>query len=148
MSVSGVQAISVTQAGPAAQPNAVAGAADTRTRSLGIDRNAFMQLLLAQLRNQDPMKPMEDKEFIGQLAQLNTLEEMQKLNDNIVQLTMTQGLLQGSNLIGKWVKATNPDGTITEGLVSSVSMSNNQVSLVINGKTVALDQVLEVKAQA
>ena len=39
------------------------------------------------------------------MAQLNTLEEMQKLNDNLVQLTMTQGLLQGSNLIGKWVKA-------------------------------------------
>jgi flagellar basal-body rod modification protein FlgD len=142
MNVLGVQSIQSALAG---QSGAIAGAAESR--SLGVDRNAFMQLLLAQLRNQDPMKPMEDKEFIGQLAQLNTLEEMQKLNDNILQLTMTQGLLQGSNLIGKWVKAAGTDGVLTEGLVSSVSMANNQVSLVINGKSVLLNQVLEVKDQ-
>jgi flagellar basal-body rod modification protein FlgD len=142
MNVLGVQSIQSALAG---QSGAIAGVAESR--SLGVDRNAFMQLLLAQLRNQDPMKPMEDKEFIGQLAQLNTLEEMQKLNDNILQLTMTQGLLQGSNLIGKWVKAAGTDGVLTEGLVSSVSMANNQVSLVINGKSVLLNQVLEVKDQ-
>jgi flagellar basal-body rod modification protein FlgD len=118
------------------------------TRATGLDRDAFMQLLLAQLRNQDPMKPMEDKEFIGQMAQLNTLEEMQKLNDNLQQLSLMQGLLNGSNLIGRYVRASAADGSIIEGAVTSVSVSNKQVMLQIGGKTVPVSQVLEVRPQA
>lgn len=55
----------------------------------GFDANAFMMILLAQLRNQNPLEPMDDKELIGQMAQLNSLEELKKISagvDKLIQL--------------------------------------------------------------
>ncbi len=49
-----------------------------------LDENAFLRLLTAQLSNQDPLSPMEDKEFIAQLAQFSALEQIQNLNTNFV----------------------------------------------------------------
>lgn len=49
-----------------------------------LGKDAFLKLLITQLRNQDPLNPMEDKEFIAQMAQFSTLEQMQELNKNIV----------------------------------------------------------------
>jgi flagellar basal-body rod modification protein FlgD len=46
----------------------------------GFDANAFMAILLAQLRNQNPLEPMDDKELIGQMTQLNSLEELKKIS--------------------------------------------------------------------
>lgn len=50
-----------------------------------LDKDAFLRLLTTQLANQDPLNPMEDKEFIAQLAQFSSLEQMQNLNKNIVE---------------------------------------------------------------
>lgn len=49
-----------------------------------LGKDAFLKLLITQLRNQDPLNPMEDKEFIAQMAQFSTLEQMQELNKNIL----------------------------------------------------------------
>jgi flagellar basal-body rod modification protein FlgD len=46
----------------------------------GVDGSEFMQILLAQLRHQNPMEPMDDKELIGQMTQLNSLQELQKIS--------------------------------------------------------------------
>jgi flagellar basal-body rod modification protein FlgD len=49
----------------------------------GMDSGAFMQVLLAQLRHQNPLEPMNDQQMIGQMAQLNSLEELQKINSSL-----------------------------------------------------------------
>lgn len=49
-----------------------------------LDKDAFLRLLVTQLSNQDPLNPMEDKEFIAQMAQFSTLEQMQNLNKDFV----------------------------------------------------------------
>lgn len=46
----------------------------------GLNGGEFMQILLAQLRNQNPLEPMDDQQLIGQMTQLNSLEELQKIN--------------------------------------------------------------------
>ncbi|NLJ79144.1 MAG: flagellar hook capping protein [Tissierellia bacterium] len=51
-----------------------------------LDKDMFLRLLTTQLANQDPLNPMEDREFIAQLAQFNSLEQMQALNKNITGL--------------------------------------------------------------
>ncbi|MFZ5808672.1 MAG: flagellar hook assembly protein FlgD [Chloroflexota bacterium] len=49
----------------------------------GFDANAFMAILLAQLRNQNPLEPMDDKELVAQMTQLNSLEELKKISSGI-----------------------------------------------------------------
>lgn len=57
---------------------------DQANKSNGmLGKDAFLKLLITQLRNQDPLSPMEDKEFIAQMAQFSTLEQMQELNKNL-----------------------------------------------------------------
>ena len=51
-------------------------------RSTGVTRDAFLQLLITQLRYQDPLSPMENEAFLAQLAQFSSLEQMQQLNAN------------------------------------------------------------------
>lgn len=57
-----------------------------------LGKDSFLKLLTTQLANQDPLNPMEDKEFIAQLAQFNSLEQMQNLNKNIE--TLGEGVLE------------------------------------------------------
>ena len=58
---------------------------NARERNNDLDRDAFMKLLVTQLRSQDPLNPMEDREFISQMAQFSSLEQMQNLNESFQQ---------------------------------------------------------------
>ena len=85
-----------------------------------LDKDAFMQLLVAQMRNQDPMAPVDNQEFIAQLAQFSSLEEMQGVNENLVALALLQEsnallnqLTSSSDLIGKRVVYTDPTTSVT-----------------------------------
>jgi flagellar basal-body rod modification protein FlgD len=84
-----------------------ATSAPTQQRSTDMDRDAFLQLLVAQMKNQDPLNPMEDKEFVAQLAQFSSLEQLFDVNEN---LKTNSTLVQSTNnalvasLIGKNVK--------------------------------------------
>src|SRR3982750_4736963 len=78
----------------------------------GMGKDDFMKLLIAQLQNQDPMKPMDDKEFITQLAQFSSLEATNKMTDTLEELSGAQLLAQAAGLIGKQISAKLADGTI------------------------------------
>jgi flagellar basal-body rod modification protein FlgD len=74
----------------------------SNTQSLG--KNEFMKLLLAQLKNQDPLEPMKGTDFAAQLAQFSSLEQLQNLNDTLSTQSvnqMTLGYSQAVNMIGK-----------------------------------------------
>lgn len=91
--------ISQVQSGTAGTTSAAAG-------QLGKD--AFLQLLITQLRYQNPLSPMNNEAFLGQLAQFSQLEQMQQLNDNFSSsMLLTQSLNNSAaaGLIGKYVRA-------------------------------------------
>ena len=108
-----------------------------------LGKDDFLKLLLAQLSNQDPLKPMEDKEFIAQLAQFNSLEQMQQVNTHLVDMLSGLSLGQASSLIGKEVEAGQISGTVT-----AVTMSDGKAKLTLSTSSgavqVALAQVTSV----
>ena len=88
----------------------------------GLGKDDFMKLLVAQLRNQDPMKPMEDREFIAQMAQFSSLEAMQNLSMLIEKNAQMQTVTQAGALVGKYVTANYADGSTVHGPVVAVAM--------------------------
>ena len=111
-----------------------------------LGKDDFLKLLLAQLQNQDPLKPMEDREFITQLAQFRSLEEMENLNLSLMAMLDMQQVSQASSLIGKTVEAMTGQGysTIT-GVVSEVDLSGGAAVLVVDGQRVYLHDVIRVR---
>ncbi|MCC6178110.1 MAG: hypothetical protein IT305_22640 [Chloroflexi bacterium] len=117
-------------------------------QAAGLGKDDFMQLLIAQLKNQDPMKPMEDKEFITQLAQFSSLEALDKLNEQMQELVGSQLLVQAAGLIGKTITAKLPDGTVVTGSVSRVKMVEGKPRLLVNGTEVDAALVTQVGPDA
>jgi flagellar basal-body rod modification protein FlgD len=111
---------------------------------MGLGRDAFMQLLVAQLRYQDPLNPMDDRDFVVQLAQLNTVEQLQALNDSFTMFMVQQNLLQGTDLLGHTVRGLSTTGEGVEGVVSRVSVLGGMVTLYVDGHHVPLMDVYEV----
>ena len=67
------------------------------------NQSNFMSLLVAQLRNQDPLSPATNEDFIAQLAQLETLDESKKMSNSLAAIVSTQEFSSASTLIGKSV---------------------------------------------
>ena len=82
--------------------------AQAGTDRLGTDKNTFLKLLVAQLTHQDPLNPVEDKEFVAQLAQFTSVEELQNLNKGMESLNsayLRQQSVNATSLIGQYVEA-------------------------------------------
>jgi len=133
----------------------ITGAASTAPSS-ALDKDAFLKLLVTQVRNQDPLEPQGSTEYVAQLAQFSSLEQMQNLNDNIVGLALLQQnnalmsqLTQSSALIGQNVEWTNPEtGEVHSGAVTSVKLQNGLALLEIDGEDVPLGNVTQVLGPA
>jgi flagellar basal-body rod modification protein FlgD len=101
---------------------------DTENVENELDKDSFLQLLVTELRYQDPLSPMDNKEFISQMAQFSSLEQMQNMNKNIKGFLELEALNQGVALIGKNVEALDPDsGGLISGKVESISLENGRI---------------------
>lgn len=83
--------------------------AETKAASDVLGKDAFLKLLVTQLQNQDPLNPLDDKEFIAQLAQFSSLEQMSNIAEGITALTektAQQDMLSSVSYIGKQVTAS------------------------------------------
>jgi len=124
----------------------------TGVTSQTLGKDAFMKLLVNQMKNQDPLSPADNSQYLSQLAQFSSLEQMQELNDNIVGLAVLQQnnalmsqLTQSSTLIGQEVRYTDPTTQDTKvGVVSSVKVDDGMAVLSIGGKSVPLANISEV----
>jgi flagellar basal-body rod modification protein FlgD len=108
-------------------------------------RDQFLQLLIAQLQNQDPLSPVDTKDFTAQLAQLSTVEGLQTLNASFSEMLKLQQLTNGAGLIGKTVSYQGADGATKTGAVGSLVVENSKVVLVVGQDRVGLDKIASVK---
>lgn len=120
----------------------------TTTTSSSADKDMFLQLLVAQMKYQDPMKPTDSSQFLAQSAQFTALEKMQTVADQTAQLVTTQMAFGASSLVGRTVSWTNADGTTATGAVSGVNFATNGPVLVVGGQEVPLGQVTSVSQTA
>ncbi len=103
-----------------------------------IGQDQFMQLLTTQLRNQDPLEPVNQQDFLGQLAQFSSLQGIEQLNSNFAESLKFQQLSQGGSLVGSRVEYTNAQGESKTGLVDSARVLNGQLQFQIGDDTVGL----------
>jgi flagellar basal-body rod modification protein FlgD len=122
------------------QPTTPAGSSD--------DKQMFLNLMVAQLRYQDPMNPADSGEFLAQNAQFTALEKMQQVADQTGALLAAQISFGASGLVGRYVTYLDEDGTSSSGLVGSVTYDANGPMLVVGGNDVTLGQVQSVNATA
>jgi len=116
-----------------------------------LGRDAFLQLLVLELQNQDPLEPVNNSEMIAQLAQFSALEGMEKLNSsfelisgNVDQLNF----ISAQGLIGKYVEGVNDNGEVTVGMVDSVYLDGSIVVLNVDGEIVSMSNVLSISEDA
>ncbi len=121
----------------------------TREVKQTLDKDAFLNLLLTQIKNQDPLEPLNDQDFIAQLAQFSQLEQSEKLNQGFEEMSSTMMNTQAFSMIGKYVSYSvdNGDGFTTKyGTVGSVRVTSDGTQLVIGDDVVDLDKVGEVSS--
>ncbi|MBQ2552897.1 MAG: flagellar hook assembly protein FlgD [Treponema sp.] len=98
-------------------------AVNGRTTSQSLGKDDFLKLLITQMQNQDPTDPMDNTEFIAQMAEFSTLEQMTNMNSNFEQLNQMLTSNQAIGTIGKVVDL-DLGGTMTRGVVEAVTYGN------------------------
>jgi flagellar basal-body rod modification protein FlgD len=121
-----------------------------------VGKDDFMRLLITELKNQDPLEPVANTDFVTQLAQFSSLEQTENMSDSLEALATLQqetfrlqSLSGASALIGKevvfyegWTDTTH------SGVVEAVEVDRGSITLKIEGHNVPLSQVMEVREPA
>ncbi|MGJ3704000.1 flagellar hook capping FlgD N-terminal domain-containing protein [Variovorax sp. AFSI2.2] len=110
--------------------DAISGSTATNLQASSLGMEDFLKILLTQLTYQDPLKPMDNQEFMAQMAQFTSLEQTQQLNNKIETLITNQAALQSVGLIGKTVDVNTSTGAVT-GTVSALSLSGDAPLLTV-----------------
>jgi flagellar basal-body rod modification protein FlgD len=127
--------------------SAVGSANAGQSSNIGIQD--FLKILTSQLNNQDPLKPVDNQEFVAQIAQFATLEQSRQLNLKIDSMLSAQSSIQSIGLLGKTVDA-NSGGKLISGRITALALASGQPMLSIttgNGPAieVSLGQILNIR---
>lgn len=111
---------------------------DKKSNNSSLDKDAFLQLLVTQMKYQDPLEPTDNTEYVSQLATFSELEEMQNLG-------ASSDLQRATSLVGQYVtvNVTSETGakSITGGQVDYVVVENGKAFLNINGSNYSIDDL-------
>ncbi|QND62775.1 flagellar hook assembly protein FlgD [Mesorhizobium loti] len=121
-----------------------ANQATASTSKTAVDYQSFLKLLIAEMKNQDPTKPMDSTQYVAQLATFSQVEQSVQTNTKLDQIMQSSALSQADALIGRSI--TSADGKTT-GTVASVRLaSSGLIAVLQNGTEVAVGPGVSVKA--
>lgn len=128
--------------------SAVSGASSS-TPSNSLTLQDFLQVLMTQLTYQDPLKPMDNQQFMAQIAQFTSLEQTQQVNTNIQTLVSNQAAQQSIGLIGHAVNISTANGPVA-GTVTAIDLSGATPQLTLktsagNLTGISLGQITSVQ---
>lgn len=140
MSIPATEAVTTGMFGPTGSPGT--------TDASKADKDMFLQLLVAQMRYQDPMNPTDSSQFLAQSAQFTALEKMQDVADQTAALFSAQMAFGASGLIGKQVTWNDADGVAQTGSVQGVTFGVDGPVLDVNGTELPIGSVISVTDSA
>jgi len=97
----------------------------TTKKDTSLGKDDFLKMLVTQLKNQDPLKPMDDTAFVAQMAQFSSLEQMQNMNSATL-------ATQANGMIGNNVTWTNNKNEVFEGVVKGVNIVSGESKLIVD----------------
>lgn len=113
--------------------------ATSASSAFGLDFQSLLSIILTQLKYQDPLKPMDNYQFVSQLGQFAQLQQSQTLNDQITSMLSAQSVLQATGLLGHTVDVTANQAAVS-GVVQAVNLSSGAPEITIktaDGQTIA-----------
>jgi flagellar basal-body rod modification protein FlgD len=111
-----------------------------------LNLDSFIQLLVAELQNQDPMSPMSNTEILQQISQIRAIESNTRLTTTLESVLLGQNVSTASSLLGRTISGLT-DGASAEkvtGKVDSVTVANGAAKLHVGDKTISLKNVAEI----
>ena len=124
--------------------NAKNTAENGRTASSELGKDDFLKLLITQLQNHEPTSPMENTEFIAQMAQFSSLEQMTNMSTSFTQLANTLSASEASTTVGKRVEVQLEGATIS-GVVEAATRGQSPM-VQINGNFYDLEKISKIYA--
>ncbi|MDX8465288.1 flagellar hook assembly protein FlgD [Mesorhizobium sp. VK23B] len=123
-----------------------ANQASQQTSKTAVDYQSFLKLLIAEMKNQDPTKPMDSTQYVAQLATFSQVEQSVQTNSKLDQIMQSSALSQADALIGRSI--TSADGKTT-GIVASVKLaSSGLIAVLQNGTEVPVGAGVSIKPAA
>lgn len=111
-----------------------------------LDRDAFLKLLVAQLKYQDPTKPADSSQMLAQSAQLTMVDRLNELSASFAASTATQQLSLAGTMVGRQITFVGADGALVSETVTRARIDTDGLVLVTAGYEVPYDAVAEVSA--
>jgi flagellar basal-body rod modification protein FlgD len=130
--------------------SSIAAPGSVQSAAAGLRLDDLLRVLMTELTHQNPLKPVDNKDFMAQIAQFASLESTQQLNDSIGQLTTLQAITQSVGLIGRKV-SVSIDGGVAAGTVTALALDNGVPRMTVQREdgsfipNVALGQLLSVR---
>lgn len=128
--------VQVTSTSSATGTSTAAASATSNTKSSTLDYNSFLTLLVTELKNQDPTKPLDATQTVSQLASFSAVEQAVQTNSTLKSILSSATLSQAESYIGKTVKSA--DGSISGVVVSVTTTDSGQTANLSNGQTISL----------
>ncbi|GIU68051.1 flagellar hook assembly protein FlgD [Candidatus Phycosocius spiralis] len=113
-----------------ANQNAATSTAQTASRAFGLGFEDLLKIILTQLTYQDPLKPVENYEFVSQLAQFTQIQQTEIMSDRLQGILRSESTSQATSLLGKFVDIPSGTGVLTA-KVLSVTFVNNEPRLTV-----------------
>jgi flagellar basal-body rod modification protein FlgD len=106
----------------------------------------FLQLLLTELQNQDPLDPTDTSDILNQISQIKAIKSNEDLSDTLSSMTLQQQLYTGSSLLNSTITGTDDSGTAVTGVVDSITVSDDTVYACVGDQSVSLSNITAVQA--
>jgi len=109
-----------------------------------LNTSQFLDLMIAELQNQDPLNPMDNAQMIEQIGQIRQIDASSRLTKTLDAVLMGQNLSSASAMIGKTISGLDDDADKVTGKVERVTVTDGVPKLHVGAKTVALKNVGEI----